>query len=346
MWGKRYLLQAFVIALGTLAAGGARAVGGVDLTRQFLDAYASDCAFGTAHVQVLRRHKVLLVPGYFGNLHPTYFADQLRWLASMGVEREKVAVKSRQSVAINAPIVAAAIRDSPRPVILITHSKGSVDALEALRVEPSLRTKVKGWVSLQGVFFGSPVADMLLDGSLLDPMVSTLILEFLGGTKESARGLTTGASLAYYRHHATAIDRLVREVPAIAFASAIDDAPGTTTNPLLEIPRELMWRQGIRSDGLVPIDAAALPGMNFVKVSGVDHIAPVMPSLQRFDRVRMTKALLLLALRARFRGLPQDTGCRAKPASDHTLRFRFADMRLLPPICSAFCFTGSLTRNR
>jgi hypothetical protein len=298
-----------LIALGMLAAGGARAAGGVDLTRDYLDAYGRDCAFGAAHVQVLRRHKVLLVPGYFGNLHPSYFAEQLRWLASIGVEREKVAVRSGQSVAINAPIVATAIRDSARPVILITHSKGSVDALEALRAGPSLRTKVKGWVSLQGAFFGSPVADMLLDGSLLDPAVSTAILGFFGGTKESARGLTTGASLAYYRVHAAAISILVREVPAIAFASALDGAPDTPTKTLLEIPGELMRREGIRSDGLVPTDAAVLPGMNFVKVSGVDHIAPVMPALQRFDRVRMTKALLLLALPAPFRALPRDAGC-------------------------------------
>jgi hypothetical protein len=307
---KRSLLQVLVMALAMLAADAARAAGGVDLTREYLDAYGRDCAFGTAHVQVLRRHKVLLVPGYLGNLHPSYFAEQLRWLASIGVEREKVAIRSGQGVTINAPIVAAAIRDSARPVVLITHSKGSVDALEALRAEPSLRTKVKGWVSLQGAFFGSPVADILLDGSLLDPAVSTAILGFFGGTRESARGLTTSASLAYYRDHTAAIAMVVRRVPAIAFASALDGAPDARAKTLLEIPRELMWREGIRSDGLVPIDAAVLPGMDFVKVSGVDHIAPVMPALERFDRVRMTKALLLLALRAPFRSLPRNAGCK------------------------------------
>ncbi len=305
---KRNLLQVLVIALGMLAAGGARAAGGVDLTREYLNAYGSDCAFGAAHVEVLRGHKVLLVPGYFGNLHPTYFADQLRWLTSIGVDRERVAVTSGNSVAINAPIVAAAIRDSARPVILVTHSKGSVDALEALRAEPSLRAKVKGWVSLQGAFFGSPVADLLLDGSLLDPVVATAILWIFGGTKEAAQGLTTGASRAYYRDHAAAIGAVVREVPAIAFASALDGASGAPTKTLLEIPRELMWRKGIRSDGLVPTDAAVLPGMSFVKISGADHIAPVMPALERFDRVRMTKALLLV-LPAPFRGLPRDAAC-------------------------------------
>jgi len=305
---KRNLLQVLVIALGMLAVGGTRAADGVDRTREYLDAYGSDCAFGAAHVQVLRRHKVLLVPGYFGNLHPTYFAEQLRWLASIGVDRERVAVTPGKSVAINAPIVAAAIRDSAQPVILVTHSKGSVDALEALRAEPSLRPKVKGWVSLQGAFFGSPVADLLLDGSLLDPVVATAILWIFGGTKEAAEGLTTGASRAYYRDHAAAIGAVVREVPAIAFASTLDGTSGAPTKTLLEIPRELMWREGIRSDGLVPTDAAVLPGMSFVKISGIDHIAPVMPALERFDRVRMTKALLLV-VRAPFRGLPRDAAC-------------------------------------
>ena len=308
MWCKRSVLQVLVIALAILAASGARAAGGVDLTREFQDAYRSNCAFGTAHAEVMRKYKVLLVPGYFSDVDPAYFADQLRWLSSIGVQHERVAVKSRQSVALNAPIVAAAIRDSAKPVILITHSKGSVDALEALRAEPALQTKVKGWVSLQGAFFGSPVADMLLNGSLLDPMVSTTILGFFGGTKESAQGLTTGASLAYYRKHTAAIGMLVRDVPAIAFASALDGAPGTHTQTLLEIPLKLMWFAGIRSDGLVPIDAAVLPGMDFVKVLGVDHIAPVMPALQRYDRVRMTKALLL-ALGAPFIDLPRNADC-------------------------------------
>jgi hypothetical protein len=254
---------------------------------------------------------VLLVSGYFGDVDPAYFADQLRWLASLGVERERVAVRSRQSVAVNAPIVAAAIRASAKPVLLITHSKGSVDALEALRADPSLRAKVKGWISLQGAFLGSPVADWLLDGSLLDPVAAIAILEFLGGTKASAQGLTTTASRAWYHEHAAEIDALLREVPAVAFASALDGTPGTRVRTILEIPRQLMSSQGIRSDGLVPVDAEVLPGMDFVKVAGVDHIAPVMPAVEPFDRVRMTKALLL-AMRGPFGGLPPDKGCESR----------------------------------
>lgn len=305
------ILIALMIAL-SMAANAASTAGGRDLTQAYLKSYADNCALGAVHINVLRRHQVLLVPGYFSNLDPAYFTEQLRWFAAIDVNREKVAIEPGQSIAINAKIVAAAIRKSQHPVILITHSKGSVDTLEALRTEPSLRGKVRGWISLQGAFFGSPVADMLLDGSTLDPLLAIAVLGFIGGSAESAQGLTTGASLAYYRNHKAAIDAIVRQIPAVAFASTLDGTTGARVKTQLEIPHDLMKRRGIRSDGLVPVDAAILPGMDFVTVSGVDHIAPVMPAAQRFDRIRMTQSLLLLALESQLRTLPKDKACKGK----------------------------------
>jgi hypothetical protein len=291
-----------------LIAGAALAHAANDLTRPYLTAYYDNCAFGTAHVQALRAYRVLLVPGYLGDLYPDYFNDHLRWLTALGVEHQKLPIRSGDRSAINGPIIATAIRQSSKPVILITHSKGSVDTLEALLADAGARAKVKGWLSLQGTFFGSPVADKLLDGSVINPLIASVILAYLGGTRESALDLTTGAAQAYYRKHAAAIGPLLREVPVIAFASAVDGTRSEQPSTALEIPYELMAREGIRNDGLVPLDAAALPGMDFVKVTGVDHIAPVMPARQPFNRVRMTQALLLM-LGAPWRGLPRDAGC-------------------------------------
>ena len=294
-----------VLALWAAGAGGAHAA---DLTRDYLNAYDDRCAFGAAHAKALRAYKVLLVPGYLGDLYPHYFNDHLRWLAAIGVEREKLPVHSGQSVSVNGPIIAAAIAQSAKPVILITHSKGSVDTLEALLSDANVRRKVKGWLSLQGTFFDSPVADKLLDGSLLNPLVATLILGFFDGTQKSAQNLTTDAAKTYYRNHATTIAPLLRDVPAIAFASAVGSAPEDQPSTTLEIPHELMAREGIRNDGLVPLTSAILPGMNYVKVSGVDHVATVMPARRPFSRVRMTQALLL-ALIEPLRTLPRDAGC-------------------------------------
>lgn len=282
-----------------------------DLTRAYLSAYNDPCAFGATQRQALRNYKVLLVPGYMGDRYPAYYAEQLRWLSASSVDHLKVALSSGDSTAINGPLIAAAIRDSAKPVLIISHSKGSVDTLEALLSEPATRSKVKGWVSLQGAFFGSPVADKLLDGSLLNPLVAHFILGLLGATRESALGLTTTASLAYYRERTAAISQVLREIPSIAFASAVNSAVGADPATSLEIPYELMARDGIRNDGLIPLDAAVLPGMDFIKVTGIDHIAPVMPARRPLNRVRMTQALLL-AMREPFRHLPRDAACDAR----------------------------------
>jgi hypothetical protein len=298
----------FTIAFLMCVANIAHAAGGVDLSRRYLSDYKDDCAFGPAHINALRRYQVLLVPGYLSDLNPDHFADHMRWLASIGVEHKKLAIRSGHSVDINSAVIVAAIRASAKPVILIAHSKGAVDTLDALLTEPSLRSKVAGWISLQGPYFGSPVADKLLDGTLLNPLFAAVILGFFGGTRDSALGLTTAASQAYYRARTPAIGQLLRDVPAVAFASIIESAPGANANTVLYIPHEMLARDGIRNDGLVPLDSAVLPGMDFIKVSNVDHIAPVTSAQQPFDRVRMTKALLL-ALPALFRDLPRDVAC-------------------------------------
>jgi hypothetical protein len=309
----RSLLQILLIALTTVASDVAQAGRGVDLSREYRDAYDRHCDLGAADVRALRRHKVLFVPGYLVGGQPAYFAEQLDWLRSIEVESEKVAIRAGQSAAINGPIVAEAVRNSTKPVILITHSKGSVDALEALRAKAALRSKVNAWISLQGVFFGSPVADTLLDGTVVNPVISDMILGLLGGTRQSAEGLSTRAAHAYYRKHEAAIALVLRKVPAIAFVSDISRAQGAQTNTLLEISYDLMRREGILNDGLVPIDSAVLPDMDFVKVIGVDHIAPVMPTLKPYDRVRMIKVLLSLVLRAPEAAPPRKAGCHNEP---------------------------------
>lgn len=305
LFGVGWLLTA------SYAAGADDTRAGRDKTHAFLQAYANSCAFGAAHLKALRGYEVLLVPGYLGNLYPDYFIDQLRWLASAGVPHRKIDIAAGNNIEVNGALIATALHAATRPVLLITHSKGSVDTLHALLSEPALRGKVKGWISLQGAFLGSPVADKLLDGSLLNPLLATLVLNFFGSTQASAQGLTTAQSLAYYRKHSAAIERLLREVPVIAFASALDTPPGPEPRSSLEIPYDMMAREGIRNDGLIPLDAAVLPGMDFVKLSGVDHIAPVMPARLPFNRVRMTQALLL-TLPLPLRTLPPDANCATR----------------------------------
>ncbi|MDD5628691.1 MAG: hypothetical protein PHU21_06475, partial [Elusimicrobia bacterium] len=164
-----------------------------------------------------------------------------------------------------------------------------------LLARPELRGKVRGWVSIQGALLGTPVADYIAASPKLDALAAKL-LSLLGGTVESLYSMTTAAAREFCRKNDGAIRELIGSLPAIAFASWKDPAPGPP-NSLLAIPRNIMARQGIKNDGLMPAANAVLPGMDFVMAAGVDHADPAMRSLQDYDRLRLTKTLLSLLLR-------------------------------------------------
>ena len=267
----------------------------MDVTREYLAAWWNDNPFGTAQIEELKHCKVLIVPGFLGNHYHGYFTDQMNWLWAIGVSYEKVGINTEQTPRFNARIIAQAIASSDRPVIIISHSKGSLDVLETLLSHRELVGKVKGWVSLQGALLGSPVADFVVHSSRLDSLASKF-LKKLGGTRESLVSLTTTEAQRHYQQNAASITEILGRVPTVAFASWKDSQP-RRINSLLELPRDWMERQGIRSDGLVPPANAVLPGMGCVMVPGIDHADTVLSRFSNIDRVRLTKALLAVLLR-------------------------------------------------
>ena len=66
----------------------------------------------------------------------------------------------------------------------------------------------------------------------------------------------------------------------------------------LLLPRDYMLRRGMDNDGLVPVESAVLPGSDYIKLRGVDHMVPVMDvdAVLKFDRRRFTKTLLLMII--------------------------------------------------
>jgi hypothetical protein len=83
----------------------------------------------------------------------------------------------------------------------------------------------------------------------------------------------------------------------ISFASWKDEEHNKI-DTLLELPRDYMLSRGLNNDGLVPVESAVLPGSDYIKLRGVDHIVPVMAAdtVLKFDRRRFTKTLLLMIL--------------------------------------------------
>ncbi len=262
-------------------------------------------AAGSTDLKELRRYKVLLVPGFMsgpaialGELAawrgPRYFGDQLDWLREMGVECELVGIHTLQSFKHNARVIARAVEASAKPVILLTHSKGGLDALEMLISRPDLRSRVSGWIPVQAPFRGSPLAELPLASR------APALLDWIGGTREAADAMSPQRSRAYFVRHRRVIGKILRGLPIIAYASSTRKmAPDwlRLVNPPLAWLLDGAARLGGPGDGLVPARSAVLPGMSYVVADGVDHFMPFVATSRPFDRLRFTQTLLTMLLR-------------------------------------------------
>jgi hypothetical protein len=229
--------------------------------------------------------------------------DQLRAVEGLGcpVRTMRRPFDSENPPDVNATAIASMVKSASLPVILITHSKGSVDTLTALVGEPAVRGRIAGWVSIQGAVQGSPVADFLVGrpanrSDLVDAsrraalhVVFDLLLQ---GSLASLDSLRTRDRVEYLRRHAEEIARTVAEIPTVAFGSAAPrsrSALRTVTAPF--------FAGEPNNDGLMSVERTIIPGARIVHdLDGPDHGDAVMhvPGSRGWNRVRLTYALLRL----------------------------------------------------
>ena len=242
---------------------------------------------------------VLLVPGFLSNaMRLSYFTDQLFFLRGLaGVDADIVDIDSEEPPEVNAREIRKAIRDvdPDEKIVLVTHSKGSLDVLHLLLDRPKLYKRVAAWISIQGALLGSPIADFVDDDPVLRD-VAGAALRILGGSLASLRSLRTDASVAFVERHEAdgSLAALLNGVKTVCYGSAVR---GSKT--LLLAPRDAMEKRKKPNDGLMPLDNTFLPGAPFVRIpNGPDHAAPVLRVgvPLRFDRNLMTAALMRLVL--------------------------------------------------
>lgn len=257
----------------------------------------------------LRKFKVLLIPGFLTDiggqsirvfdwppLPEEFFYKQTLWLKANRIDYARVPVKTQSRIEVNAAIIIRAIEASDKPVILVGHSKGGLDILEALLVDPDLLdSKVRGVISLQTPFYGSPVADYVLSDTVLDGIL-TSVLETYGGSDKSLKNLTIQERAPYMAQHKKAIAGLISRVPYISLATWKDSVDGVW-DTRFKVIRDEMAAYGIKNDGLVPLDNALLPGSLQIKLEGGDHTTTIRENDQEpCDRAKLLQALLAIIL--------------------------------------------------
>lgn len=303
----------------------------LDLTAEFNALYDRPEAevLSTKQRKELRGYTVLLVPGIVTSLYLRigdfvkeafdkkdlldYLREAQEALKELGQDGaqgllDRNEFNTQQTVAVNAERIAREVRRAAaagKRVLLISHSKGGNDTLAALLLlqrEKALRGVV-GWISIQGVFRGTPVADEIMQSQILRTGAK-LGLEQLGGTLDSLGDITTATSERFLSQHEREIQKLARSLPILSFASYKPkpaDPKLLHPDTLLVPTRELLLKRGMENDGLIPAKSALLPHTRFILKDGIDHAETCMTNqppvaASAVDRKKLAKVLMAMLL--------------------------------------------------
>jgi len=268
--------------------------------------YEQATALTPERIAVLRKHKVLLVHGLLGEVGLgvrrfldkidsgqrvlDYYKEQETVFRENGIEFERVTHKSK-TVDRSGGKIAEAVLRCKKPVLLISHSKGCVDTLDAilkLQARGEL-DRVAGWVAMQGVFAGAPQAESYVKhgGKRAFGIVA---MRVMGGDFDAIRDLTPEARAKYHAKHAEQIRRLVERLPIICMA---------TWEPLAREERRSLARDEAGNPPLtrpskIQPESSILKGTDYVAKSGINHNVTVIRGKKHYDRKAMTRAFLAM----------------------------------------------------
>jgi len=267
-----------------------------DMTRRYTEFSAKNGAEPPAE---LKNYRILFVPGFLSNIYDfsragisrqLYFSAQIADLRRKGLDAVLVGTNGAGLPPANAKIIMEAVSASTAPVIIIAHSKGGIDSLEALLSYKEMRKKVRGLVTIQTPFFGSEIADAILERKTLSEKAGVL-LKKLGGDRETLSSLGTKNRKEYYTSRRNKIEELTAGTPVLSFATRLNK-----TTPLRPLGDYLAGK-GLESDGLVPVRSTLLPGTKHILIDGCDHAMTVFRvPYGDFDKTAMVLALLKIEL--------------------------------------------------
>ena len=166
-------------------------------------------------------------------------------LEAQGYRTGYIQTRGRQAAEVNADIIRDAIgamADSAR-IVLVTHSKGTVDALLALATYPELAGQVVALVSVAGAVNGSPLADTVPDW--VAQLAESISLSECpkGHGVEAADSLRRSTRLTWLATHVWPVR--VRTYSLVAMAGPDDMstvcARSTTSWPVPSLPMTAWW---------------------------------------------------------------------------------------------------------
>lgn len=229
---------------------------------------------------------IILIPGLYTTYYPGYMTTLRYDLDCLQIDYIFSKIGTNASVEDNGKILIKEMESisEKKKIVIGGHSKGSIDFLEAIAVKPALQNRIYSFVSLQGVFGGSPVIQDLGKKKIVTESLKTIF----GGDGECFYDCGFERRKKWHEKHR---ETFWLNFPTICFATSACQMTGAVLSPVVELFR---YRYGEATDGCVAKRDAILPGSMIVTCDDADHYAPAWKQFPANDNYDPTKLLLLL----------------------------------------------------
>jgi hypothetical protein len=218
--------------------------------------------------------RVVMVPGLLAECvaeKSTVFSDARVQLEEIGYKTDYIQTRGRKGSSENADLIRDAVTGMPagEKLIFVTHSKGTVDTLEALVKYPSLAERTAAVVSVSGAVNGSPLAEAFPE--FLLKLAHELPLSSCppGENIEAVRSLRRNVRLSWLSTHQ--LPKSVRYYSLAAFTAR------ENTSRILRPFYDILAGTEPINDSLVICSDAIIPGSVLLGYPNADHVAVAMP---------------------------------------------------------------------
>jgi hypothetical protein len=218
--------------------------------------------------------RVVVVPGLLAECVAdvtTAFGDARKQLEDIGYKMDYIQTRGRKASSVNADLIRDAVMGMPagEKIIFATHSKGTVDTLEALAKYPSVAERTAAVISFSGAVNGSPLADVFPEFLLKLAHKLPLSSCSTGEGTEAVDSLRRNVRIPWLAAHE--LPGTVRFYSLAAFASR------ENTSRMLHATYDILSGIDPVNDGQVLCSDAIIPGSVLLGYPNADHWAVAMP---------------------------------------------------------------------
>jgi GNAT superfamily N-acetyltransferase/pimeloyl-ACP methyl ester carboxylesterase len=216
--------------------------------------------------QSAKETKTFIVPGLFGNHQGDAYRGNLRRMSELGLSGEILDINTEDKAEEGMAAIAEAVRTSPKPVVLVGHSRGGVLVHDWYRLAPpELKAKVSRVVLVQAPLAGTNFANWVVGNLWRRLVVRYLSWRYRADIVKTAREMTPKVRAAVLQ----ALPPWTREDLAKVWVLRSVKPPG---RGFYGRHAALLKAMGDRdSDGIIPAASAAVPGAKDIFLQDVDH---------------------------------------------------------------------------